>query len=84
MILDGSVDTANQLSEDSALRHYMNSSRFSLIENTRDVFAEDVVIQKVIYYISLFHQDVYKQLKGQDGQQEVDELAAALDGVQAD
>ena len=31
-------------SEDSALRQYMNSSRFSVIDCTRDVYAEDTVI----------------------------------------
>ncbi len=59
----------------------MNASRFSLIENTRDVYAEDIVIQKVIYYISLFQKEVYDQLHPQD---ESDQLGAALEGVEAE
>ena len=42
----------------------MSSNRFSVIDNSGDAYAEDVVIQKVIYYISLFNNEVYKWIKG--------------------
>ena len=58
----------------------MSSDRFSVIECSQNVYAEDVVIQKVIHYISLFHSEVYKLLRGlEDGQESVDELANAID-----
>ena len=74
-------------SEDSALRQYMNSSRFSVIDCSRDVFAEDIVIQKVIYFISLFHEQVYKSIKGvsaNEEEQELDDLNDVLDQAAAD
>ena len=42
----------------------MSSNRFSVIDDSRDAYADDVVIQKVIYYISLFNNEVYKWIKG--------------------
>ena len=38
----------------SVIRDYLHSSRFSEIDTYRDTYAEDIVMQKVIYYISLF------------------------------
>jgi len=59
----------------------MNSSRFSVITNNEENYADDMVIQKVIYYIALFHKEVYNIIKGiEEGQEEEpDELEAALD-----
>ena len=57
----------------------MSSDRFSVIDNSRDAYAEDVVIQKVIYYISLFNNEVYKWIKGDARDEDRDELQDALD-----
>ena len=57
----------------------MSSGRFSVIDCSRDAYAEDVVIQKVIYYISLFNNEIYKWVKGGDSDQDRDELEEALD-----
>ena len=57
----------------------MSSNRFSVIDNSRDAYAEDVVIQKVIYYISLFNNEVYKWIQGDERGEERDELQEALD-----
>ena len=58
----------------SSLRSYISSDRFSVIECSRDNYAEDIIIQKVIYYISLFHPEVSRLLKGEEENGEVDEL----------
>ena len=40
----------------------LNTSKFSAVSIARDNFAEDIVLQKVIYYISLFKDDVRQAL----------------------
>lgn len=40
----------------------LNASRFSTIENERDAYAEDIVMQKIIFYVSLFSEDVKSRL----------------------
>ena len=62
----------------------MSSGRFSVIDCSRDAYAEDVVIQKVIYYISLFNNEVYKWIKGGDIKEDNNELEDALDMVAAE
>ena len=54
-------DVSSVSKPDSAI-HLDNSSRFSTIENDRDVYAEDIVMQKIIFYISLFSEDVRNRL----------------------
>lgn len=46
----------------SELAGYLNSSRFSAVACERDTYAEDIIMQKVIYYISLFKSDVRESL----------------------
>ena len=41
----------------------LSASRFSTIEPARDAYAEDVVMQKIIYYVSLFSEDVRSRLQ---------------------
>jgi hypothetical protein len=43
--------------------NFVNNSRFSAIDNDRDMYAEDIVMQKIIFYISLFSEDVKERLK---------------------
>lgn len=40
----------------------LNTSKFSAVKYARDSYAEDIVLQKVIYYISLFKDDVRQAL----------------------
>lgn len=79
MITDDAEENSFKASEDSAMREYMDSNRFSVIENSRtDSYAEDVVIQKVIHYISLFDLDIYKAVKGSEDYDR-DELQDVVD-----
>ena len=62
---DNSISLASQIdtedgkeSEVGSLADYLNSSRFSAVNHDRDTYAEDIVIQKIIYYISFFKDDV--------------------------
>lgn len=41
----------------------LNGSKFSVIECERDAYAEDIVMQKLIFFISLFSEDVKQQLQ---------------------
>ena len=61
-----SLELASQISSVSgkgSAMSMLNSSRFSTIENERDAYAEDIVMQKVIYYVSLFSEDVKSRLQ---------------------
>jgi len=61
-----SLELASQISSMSgkgSAMSMLNSSRFSTIENERDAYAEDIVMQKVIYYVSLFSEDVKSRLQ---------------------
>ena len=49
-------------SVNTSVANYLNSSRFSAVTFARDTYAEDIVMQKVIYYISLFKDDVRQAL----------------------
>jgi hypothetical protein len=60
MSLASDIQTLND--ENSSLAGYLNASRFSAVVNDRDTYAEDIVMQKVIYYISLFKEDVREAL----------------------
>ena len=45
-------------SETTSILEYLNSSKFSAVSYERDTYAEDIVIRKIIYYISLFKDNV--------------------------
>jgi hypothetical protein len=46
------------------LTELLNISRFSVINNNViDGYAEDMVLQKVIYYVSLFSEEVRDKVK---------------------
>lgn len=53
----------------------MSSCRFSTISNDRDEYAEDIVMQKVIFYISLFSDDVSARLKEMRSKDQLGHLA---------
>ena len=45
-------------SDSTSFANLLNTSKYSAVSLARDTYAEDIVLQKVIYYISLFKNDV--------------------------
>ena len=59
MSLDSKIESQQMdASETTSILEYLNSSKFSAVSYERDTYAEDIVIQKIIYYISLFKDNV--------------------------
>ncbi|CDW90518.1 lupus brain antigen [Stylonychia lemnae] len=56
------ISNISSISGQNSAISLMNQSRFSAIENERDTYAEDIVMQKIIYYVSLFSDDVKSRL----------------------
>ena len=73
------VSAAGDDEEKQSLVSMLNSSRFSVVQLARDAYAEDIVIQKVIYYISLFKDDVRDALMAKRSK---DQLAQVLMDVE--
>ena len=48
--------------DESSLQRFLNSSKYSAVVHERDSYAEDIVIQKIIYYVSLFRDEVRSSL----------------------
>lgn len=42
---------------------YKSKNTIAFVESNRDIYAEDVITQKIIYYVSLFSDDVSAHLK---------------------
>lgn len=53
----------SEISKPESALSMLNASRFSTIENERDAYAEDIVMQKIIFYVSLFSEDVKSRLQ---------------------
>lgn len=59
---------------------HLNSSKFSAVNHERDTYAEDIVIQKVIYYISLFKKDVKDALFAKRSKDQLAQLLLEVEG----
>ena len=57
----------------------LNASKYSAVQYARDTYAEDIVIQKVIYYISLFKDDVRQALFAKRSKDQLAQVLADID-----
>ena len=56
------LEESPSVSDNSAIKSYL--SGVSMIENSpSDTYAEDIIMQKIIYYISLFSSEVKQSLQ---------------------
>ena len=49
---------AVEAQSNTSFANLLNVSKYSAVSFARDTYAEEIVLQKVIYYISLFKDDV--------------------------
>eukprot|EP00347_Sterkiella_histriomuscorum_P003774 403362997 len=63
---DNTIDLAQNMldiSQSGSAVSLLNSSKFSTIQYERDSYAEDIIMQKIIFYVSLFSDEVKDRLK---------------------
>ena len=64
---------------DTSFANLLNASKYSVVNYARDTYAEDIVLQKVIYYISLFKGDVRHALFAKRSKDQLTQVLLEID-----